>query len=886
MLALVLESILFVTLLQPTSVNGRLTGDLGSFASPKTGVKWRYWIQDASVDLDIVHSDVAAIATVGSSGFELLSYQTYGGSVLLNPTDYAYGSQRFVDVAAVAVQAAIDNDVTIDFAMGPNQGAGVPVFPTDVDMEGMLTELCFGSIFLDPGEEFSGALPNPTIFPDVKNNGTPSANINTMALVSAVIAELVTGADPTFFRVSLQWDTVQDLTSQVDQSLNLLFTAPSAPSVLLAYYPRRDGYPEAEKGFAGSFLNEPGSWGSYVVDHFSSKGADVSIKFIEQNIISQEGIGGLAAGPNVGGYMWEDSMEFWAQLFWTDGFPQRFLERHGYEINKTLPVVSTISTGFAPKPSQSFDFGTTVDPQRFLEDYQDTLTSLYVDYMQTFRNRSHTVGFQYSNQPGYNFHLEVAASAAVADAPEIETLAIGTARQLSGGVHLGNYVIMSSELGANYGQAGSIRMADLLNDAYVQHAGGAERRAHPWFPLFGPYNWLHMHGVAKVDAAIYRKDYDVTAAGFPPFQGDSLINAGYSYEYISPENFKLPGVSISNGRACSILQYSKAGLPIVISGPVPDDLVKQANVKVVIDETQVPAALISLGVLPALSVSTSAGIYSIHRDTEDVTFFWLYHPQFSIETFTLSLKPDIIGTPFILNAWTATVSPVALWTNSEGTISIPNMTLVSSQTMLFAVTSARTFEGVGVPSTHLVALDSPASVVVDTDGNIEVQSSSDGRRTTRNLSGWQLSIVAWTPPANLSVGAAVQSVLVTQPTFNLTQGLVLWDTLEGQTNTSGVGTYSTTFQWKDHDTFVNDVQIPTADPTSPVVDITQFVVNNGENTLRAEVASTLLNALNGATAVETLGDLRTVLSINPANEGYGLLDPVQLIPYGRAPIKL
>ncbi|KAJ6500360.1 hypothetical protein C8R45DRAFT_977374 [Mycena sanguinolenta] len=1008
MLAPLLWSVSFAAFYRSTYVAGLLTGDLGTFGSPKTGVKWRYWIQDASVSIDIVRSDIAEIASVGSSGFELLSYQTYGGTVLLDPTDYAFGSSRFVDVAAAAVQSAKANGVTVDFAMGPNQGAGVPV--EDVDMEGMLTELVFGSYFLAPGEEFSGPLPNPTIFPDVENNGTPSANITSLALVSVIVAELVPGADPTFFRVSLEWSTVQDLTSQVDKSLNLSFTAPTPPSILLAYYSRRNGYPEAEAGFTGSSSNKPGSWGSFVVDHFSPKGAQVTTKFMEQYILSREGIGALAALPNVGAYAWEDSMEFWAQLFWTDSFPQRFLERHGYEINKTLPVVSTISTGFAPKPSQSFDFGTTVESARFLEDYQDTLTSLYMDYMQTFKDWSHTVGFQFSNQPAYNFHLDVAASAAVPDAPEIETLAILTvdqARQLSGGVHLGQAAVpgvMSSELGANFGQAASLRMGDLINDANIQFSGGVNVVLIHGFPYSGPttgctwpgfttfdYNFAEMHGprnpawqhykeymdflkhtqyalrsgVAKVDVAIYRKDYDVTAIDAPPFQGDSLFNVGYTYEYISPENLYLPGVSVSNGllaptgpaykvlilnrqmnvtldAAQSILQYSKSGLPIVISGPVPNDvpgwdptgtqqpqvqslmqqLIQRSNVKVVSDESQVPAALVSLGVLPALSVSTSVGLYSVRRDTPDASFFWLYNPQFSSEAFTLSLRPNITGTPFIMDAWTATVSPVALWTkDSTGAIAIPGISLASSQTIIIAVSNAPIFEGVGTPSTHLVALDSPAVAVAEGTESIEIRSPSDGEfaytlsnghtgtvnvslngETTTTLSGWQLSLVAWTPPANLSVGGSVASVLVNQPTFNLTQGLVPWNTLEGQMNTSGVGTYSTTFQWNDYDNtvgvqldfgyvfhtikaFVNDVQIPTADPTSPSVDISNFVIN-GTNTLRVEAASTLLNALNGAPAVETLADLRTVKGINGANQEYGLVEPVQLIPYGRATIKI
>jgi hypothetical protein len=435
-------------------------------------------------------------------------------------------------------------------------------------------------------------------------------------------------------------------------------------------------------------------------------------------------------------------------------------------------------------------------------------------------------------------------------------------------------------------------------------------------------------GVAKVDAAIYRKAYDVTAINAPPFQGDSLFDAGYTYEYVSPENLKLATTTVSNGRLAAagpaykvfilnrqstitldaarrLLQYSISGLPVVISGSVPSDvpgfdpsgtqqanvqtlmqqLQKQTNVKVVSDESQIPAALVSLGVFPAVSVSTSVGLYSIRRDAENVSFFWLYNPQFFAQTFTLSLRSDIAGTPFTLDAWTSKVSPVALWTqDAGGAISIPSISLASGQTALFAVSQGRTFEGVSVPSTHLVALGSPAMAVGDALGNIEVQSKNDGafvytlstgrtgsvsvslgNETTRVLSGWQLSIVAWTPPADLSSGT-VESVLVTQPTFNLTQGLVPWNTLDGQANTSGVGTYDTSFQWNDHQgtvgvqldfgsvfhtikAFVNGVQIPTADPTSPVVDITQFVVT-GTNTLRAEVASTLLNAVNAVSQEE------------------------------------
>jgi hypothetical protein len=55
-----------------TSALAQSSSSRGTFAGPKTGVKWRYWIEDSSADLDILRSDVAEMASVGSSGFELL----------------------------------------------------------------------------------------------------------------------------------------------------------------------------------------------------------------------------------------------------------------------------------------------------------------------------------------------------------------------------------------------------------------------------------------------------------------------------------------------------------------------------------------------------------------------------------------------------------------------------------------------------------------------------------------------------------------------------------------------------------------------------------------------------------------------------------------------
>jgi hypothetical protein len=113
-----------------------------------------------------------------------------------------------------------------------------------------------------------------------------------------------------------------------------------------------------------------------------------------------------------------------------------------------------------------------------------------MDYMTTFRDWSHTIGFQFSNQPAYNFNLDVAASAAIPDAPEIESLGVPTidqARQLTGGVHLGKHTIFSSETGARFGASYALRMSELLVDALTQYSGGVNMVVLHGFSYSGTY---------------------------------------------------------------------------------------------------------------------------------------------------------------------------------------------------------------------------------------------------------------------------------------------------------------------------------------------------------------------------------------------------------------
>ncbi|KAG7097512.1 hypothetical protein E1B28_004854 [Marasmius oreades] len=110
---------------------------------------------------------------------------------------------------------------------------------------------------------------------------------------------------------------------------------------------------------------------------------------------------------------------------------------------------------------------------------------------------------------------------------------------------------------------------------------------------FRSNQYILQAGVAKVDIAIYWEEYGLDST--PPFRDTSLLNAGYTYEYVSPENLKLPGASVVNrylspdgpaykalvlnwvqnttlDAARQILEYTQNGFPVVLNTLVSNGL--------------------------------------------------------------------------------------------------------------------------------------------------------------------------------------------------------------------------------------------------------------------------------------------------------------------------
>lgn len=101
---------------------------LAGFKSPSSQFKpkFRYWLPDASASAAWVVKDIEAIAEVGAGGFEWLPYYQLRGEQSGDWAKYGYGTDAFLQVNRAAWEAAAERDLAVDFAVGANQGQGVP----------------------------------------------------------------------------------------------------------------------------------------------------------------------------------------------------------------------------------------------------------------------------------------------------------------------------------------------------------------------------------------------------------------------------------------------------------------------------------------------------------------------------------------------------------------------------------------------------------------------------------------------------------------------------------------------------------------------------------------------------------------------------------------
>ncbi|KAF2732260.1 secreted protein [Polyplosphaeria fusca] len=898
----------------PTDPSFDATVDRGTFENPSPHVrpKFRYWIPDASVDTRVVARDVEAAKAVGAGGLELLGYYLYGGPPsngagrgTYAPVDwakYGFGTDAWHAVFKAFVQAHKDNGLVVDFAMGPNQGTGVPA---PADDEGLMWDLAAYNVTFPIGGTFDAQLPGwgtGALQAAVWGTVLGSQKLTTSDLSGGLPGDLPLNR----MQYTLSSSSLTDVTSLVNASghLHLNMTQSNASNItgdshiifaiylIQSYYRAQQG-PLEMKGPQ----NTPETYiqnGSWAVDHFSALGARVMTKFWEEHILDSD-IRGLL--QEVGNYGWEDSVEIEANVYWTKNFTSIFEDQHKYSINKWLPILFHRNGHY--KQGNPGIWWVTDEPSQgntHIADYRATLASQYRVYEQAVNKWAEDyLHLQFSAQLSYNLPMDMLANIPSVGAPETESLdfsdLIDGYRQYSGPANLARRRIISSECGAVRGEAYAQTLPELLWKVKRSYAGSINQFVFHGFPYSGTYgnttwptwttfnyqystmhgphepawefyrdqlnfiarnNWVFQSGIPRLDIAIWQKM--TTYPGhiqLRTYEPTDLEKAGYSYEYLSPDNFDLPaakvvdGILAPNAQAFKVLvvrandsltldgvskliEFANAGLPIVLAGGVPSSVlgtlapnILRQVLRDLHTMSQLPnvhitssyfvgSTIASLGIQPLTRISTNASWYTYWRSdmSSSIDYVFIYNDAMRSAQGSGASEGHIefqsIKIPHEFNAWTGERRPIVSYTTTNTSTTI-SFKLAGNQSAIIAFVPPTI--NTQALTTHLTAFsgDILGSTI---DGNRTVlQISTTNTLTLSNgstktipaltsppftLSNWTLIVEHWDPPTDLY---NYTSGAVKLNTTHHLPSLIPWLDIPSLQNVSGRGYYSTHFTW-------------------------------------------------------------------------------------------
>lgn len=884
----------------------------------------------------------------------------------------------------------------MDFAMGPNQGQGVPA-PEDSD--GLMWDLYSYNVTVPIGGSFAGQIPGwndwhqpaGSLLAVVAGMAIDSHNVtvpNGEAFslnATGVSPGLPSDSPRNRTQVTLAADSLHDLTSQVtaDGTLTVDFQRNSTGleiNLFFIYLIHNDFRAQQDPELMLGPHTEPQTWlqnGSWAVDHFSALGARTMTDFWDQYVLVN---GTKELVTEVGNYGWEDSIETRANVFWTKDFSQVFAAEHGYEVTKWLPILFHENRiGFDSEPPVWWITDESDAGDVHIADYRATLADLYGVYVSTLNDWSHeALDVQFSAQISYNLPMDMMQNIPNVDAPECESLGfnhlIDGYRQYTGPANLAGKRVISTECGANHLEAYQQTMPELLWDVKRSIAGSVNQFVFHGYPYSGPYgnttwpgfttfdfaysemhgkrqpswnyasdtidfsarlSYIFQSGVPKMDVALYEK-----ITYFPNivrnYQPTDLEEAGYSYEYLSPENFNLPEAYVKGGALApdrqafkalvvrandsmtpngvgKLAEYAHAGLPLIFSGGLPtylltaktveDNLVSNVlkpltalpNVHVVPYEG-LASSLASIGVTPLTKLSANHTWYTYWRrdDARAMDYVFVYNDGENLGLGNGHSEGTVefasTGSPYTFDAWTGEQTPILNYTQSDNSTRI-FFQLAGNQSTIVAFADSPIKRRTAPP--YVSSADAGLLGFSSNNGGI-LGKTPTGISTT--LSNWTLIAESWTPSSDLY---DVETTIKTNTTHHLGV-LTSWQNIDSLQNVSGIGYYSTSFTWSGSSysnnsssadgaiidlgaifhtirVTINGHTLPPLDLTWARADITQYLVD-GENKVEAVVTTPLLNAMRPIwNKLLSSGDPPQYPAA-PAQD-YGLLQPVKVIPY-------
>lgn len=312
-----------------------------------------------------------------------------------------------------------------------------------------------------------------------------------------------------------------------------------------------------------------------------------------------------------------------------------------------------------------------------------------------------------------------------------------------------------------------------------------------------------------------------------------LTRAGYTYDYISPDNFKLPEAYVKDGilaperqaykamivrandsmtvaGAGGIAKFAYAGLPIIFSGGIPTIFISyNASGAVYVNETleslrnltnvhivsydNLAKTLSGLNINPATKLSANRVWYTMHRrdDSASADYFFVYNDASTVAELNGGHSEGTIefantGAPYFYDAWTGAQTVLSNYTQTNSSTSIW-LQLAGNQTAIIAFHDTAAGEAnnhhhhTAWNSTHRPSPYTPLAA------------TSASATQSLVLSNWTLVVERWDPPSNLSNIDTI-AVKTNTTVFHLPT-LVSWQKISGLQNVSGRGYYSTSFVW-------------------------------------------------------------------------------------------
>lgn len=581
----------------PAAIGTGLPGDLAKrFRKPGTGsaAGFRWWWPHGLVDPAQVAREVDQVADAGFGVLEVavVTHSLRARGIEIDVAKHGWGSPSWVAGVKAALARAAQRGVRVDITVGPSWPAAVPTITPDSDAA--CTELVHGQATVLAGVTYDAALPEPVV------EAAPGV---TRAELVTVQAHRVTGhvrdRNNVITATILDPDSYTDLAGAVSGD-HLTWTAPAEPAgatwVVLPTWRRGSG----QEPEAGPHTSPR----SYVVDHFSRRGAQAVIDLWQERVLDGEMRALLRAA---GGYLFEDSLEVETDAtIWTADLLERFHESRGYDLRPWLPFVLERNEKYqfvlaAADPATADNLRTN----EIRDDYNQVLSDLYRDeHLRPIQELARSLGMGIRIQP-YGLETDTMQHAAVVDVPETESLGfknLDDYRVMAAGRDIAGHRLLSCEAicynGAAYNTTWGANSVSptaqnqalfTINSIFV--AGVNQLLIHgfpyadapevtwPGFAAFSPYyngavgfgeawgprtpQWEHVPGIAaylartqlvlqtgapKYDVAFWRhKGWASTGIG-PQWITNNGTKLGWSHSFLSSSLLAFPSAEVVDGR--------------------------------------------------------------------------------------------------------------------------------------------------------------------------------------------------------------------------------------------------------------------------------------------------------------------------------------------------